>query len=305
MAIEILHGVGPSKIDLAYERLGDPGQPVVLLIMGLGAQLIAWPDGFCGELVQGGVQVIRFDNRDVGQSTHLTSAPMPNYLGALGGDFSSVSYTLSDMAADAAGLLDALGIESAHIVGASLGGFVAQTLAIEHRTRVLTLTSIMSSTGDRKVGQPRPETMAIFAMTPPRSRDEAMQNGVKAFAMIGSPKYPTDPARVAERTGRAYDRAFDPLGVMRQAVAVLASGDRTPELRRLEVPTLVIHGDADPLVTISGGRATAAAIRGAKLVVVEGMAHDLPEPLWAQLATEILALAKHGSRREELPVPQR
>jgi pimeloyl-ACP methyl ester carboxylesterase len=294
MAIEILHGVGPSKIDVAYERLGDPSQPVVLLIMGLGAQLIAWPDGLCDELVQGGLQVIRFDNRDVGQSTHLTTAPDPNYLGALGGDLSSVSYTLSDMAADAAGLLDALGIERAHIVGASLGGFVAQTLAIEHPARVRTLTSIMSSTGDRKVGQPRPETMAIFMLPPPRNREEAMQNGVKAFAVIGSPAYPTDPAQVAARTGRAYDRAFDPLGVMRQAVAVLASGDRTPALGTLEVPTLVIHGDADPLVGISGGRATAAAIKGAKLVVIEGMAHDLPQALWPQLAGEIVALTKRG-----------
>lgn len=168
MTIEIAHGVGPSKLDIAYERLGDPSHPPVLLIMGLSAQLIAWPDGFCDELVQRGLHVIRFDNRDVGKSTHMTTAPMPSYMAPIGGDFSSVSYTLSDMAADTAGLLDELGIASAHIVGASLGGVVAQTLAIEHRARVRSLTSIMSSTGDRKVGQPHPETMKIFAMAPPR-----------------------------------------------------------------------------------------------------------------------------------------
>ncbi len=292
MTIEIARGVGPSKIDIAYERLGNPNEPPLLLIMGLGAQLIAWPDGFCELLVAGGHHVIRFDNRDVGQSTHFHSAPMPNYLAALGGNFSSVAYTLSDMAADAAGLLDALGIASAHIVGASLGGFVAQTLAIEHPARVKTLTSIMSSTGDRTVGQPRSAIMGLFASTPPRNREEAMAAAVKAFKVIGSPKYPTDSAMVAERTGRSFDRGFDPIGTGRQAVAVLASGDRTPKLRALAVPTLVLHGDSDPLVDVSGGRATAAAIPGAKLRVFEGMGHDLPKPLWTELAGEILAVTK-------------
>ena len=293
MTIEIAHGVGPAKLDIAYERLGDPSAPPLLLIMGLGAQLISWPDGFCDELVRGGMQVIRFDNRDVGQSTHMTSAPMPNYPAALGGDFSSVTYRLSDMAADAAGLLDALGIASAHVVGASLGGFVAQTLAIEHRARVRTLTSMMSSTGDRSVGQPHPETMKIFAAGVPTNREQAIASAQAGARVIGSPKYPPDPEQVAERTGRAFDRAFDPLGMARQAIAVLASGDRTAGLRALEIPALVIHGDSDPLVDISGGRATAEALR-AELLVIEGMGHDLPRALWPQLAAKILTRVASG-----------
>jgi pimeloyl-ACP methyl ester carboxylesterase len=293
MTIEIAHGVGPAKLDIAYERLGDPMQPPLLLIMGLGAQLIAWPDGFCDELVRGGMHVIRFDNRDVGHSTHMTSAPMPNYPAALGGDFSSVTYRLSDMAADAAGLLDALDIASAHVVGASLGGFVAQTLAIEHRGRVRTLTSMMSSTGDRTVGQPHPETMKIFTAGVPTNREEAIASGQAGARVIGSPSYPPDPAQVAERTGRAFDRAFDPLGMARQAIAVLASGDRTAGLRALEIPALVIHGASDPLVDLSGGRATAEALR-AELLVIEGMGHDLPRALWPQIAAKILTRVASG-----------
>jgi len=293
--IEKAVNVGPARLEIAYERLGDPDATPVLLIMGMGAQLIAWPDGFCDELVRRGLYIIRFDNRDAGESTHMTGAPdMP---AALAGNFASVSYTLSDMAADTVGLLDVLGLPSAHLVGASLGGFVAQTVAIEHPQRVRSLTSIMSTTGDRTVGQPHPEAMGVFAGPPPVTRDQIVQRSVEIARAMGSPGYPPDPEVVAERARRAFDRAFDPLGMMRQAAASLASGDRTPRLRALDVPALVIHGDSDKLVDISGGRATAAAIPNAELVVVEGMAHDLPKALWSTIAGKIAEVVARGDAR--------
>ena len=277
MAIEIAHDVGPAHLEIAYERLGDPHAPPVLLIMGLGSQLIGWPDDLCAELVARGLQVIRFDNRDVGASSHVT-AP----------------YTLSDMAGDAAGLLDALGLASAHVVGASLGGFVAQTLAIEHPHRVRSLTSIMSSTGALSVGQPHPEALALFGGPPATTRAEVVQRMVDVFTVIGSPAYPIDRAAIAERAGRAFDRSYDPAGLLRQGRAVLASSDRTPRLRELRIPTLVIHGTADPMVDVSGGRATAAAIPGAELVVIEGMGHDLPRALWPELVRRIGELVQRA-----------
>jgi pimeloyl-ACP methyl ester carboxylesterase len=295
MTIEIASQVGPARLDIAYERLGDPHAPPVLLIMGLGAQLIAWPDGFCTELCAHGLQLIRFDNRDVGQSTHLTGAAEPNLAAALAGDHASASYTLSDMAADSVGLLDALGIPHAHVVGASLGGFIAQTIAIEHPGRVRSLTSIMSSTGAPSVGQPHADTMRIFAGPPAITRDDVVRRAVDAFRIIGSPGFPPDLESVAERTGRAYDRAYDPLGIARQAVAVLASADRTERLRSIAVPALVIHGADDRMVDVSGGRATAAAIPGAELVVIDGMGHDLPRALWSQLAPKIAELVHRST----------
>jgi pimeloyl-ACP methyl ester carboxylesterase len=291
MTIELARDVGPARLTIAYERLGDPNHPPLLLIMGLGAQLLHWPDGLCAELVARGFHVIRFDNRDAGQSTRLTSARPPDFMAAMGGDFSSAVYTLSDMAADAAGLLDALGIARAHVAGASLGGFVSQTLAIEHPTRVRSLTSIMSSTGSLTVGQPHPAAMQIFAGGPPTTRDEAIARARFAASVIGSPGFPPDFDAIAERAGRAFDRGFDPVAPVRQAVAVLASGDRTPRLRALTLPTLVIHGTADPLCDVSGGHATAAAIPGAELWIVEGMGHDLPAALWPEMATRISKLA--------------
>jgi pimeloyl-ACP methyl ester carboxylesterase len=292
MTIEIASKVGPARIDIAYERLGEAHAPPILLIMGLGAQLIAWPDGFCDELVGRGLQVIRFDNRDAGQSTHLRDAPAPDMAAALAGDVSSVSYTLSDMAVDAVGLLDALGLDSAHLVGASMGGFIAQTIAIEHPDRVRSLTSMMSSTGDRAVGQPRAEAMRIFAGPSPTTREEVVQRALHAVGIIGSPGFAPDLEGVADRAGRAYDRGFDALGIARQAIAVLAAGDRTAQLQALDVPALVIHGVDDLLIDVSGGRATAAAIRGAELVVIDGMGHELPRALWPRLATKIAALVQ-------------
>jgi pimeloyl-ACP methyl ester carboxylesterase len=285
---EMASKVGPAGIDIAYQRLGNPDAPVVLLIMGVAAQSINWPDAFCHALVKGGLQVVRFDNRDVGLSTHLTGAPPPNLPAVLAGDLSSVSYTLSDMAADAVGLLDVLGFGKAHVVGASMGGAIAQTMAIEHPNRVRSLTSMMSTTGHRSVGQPSPDVLReVFAGPPAVTRDEVIQRMVRAFRAVGSPGYPTDENEVAAGAGRAYDRGYDPIGAARQATASVASGDRTERLRHLDVPTLVIHGLADRMCDVSGGRATAEAIPGAELVLIEGMGHNLPPGLRPQLAARI------------------
>lgn len=295
MTVEIASKVGPSHIDIAYERFGDPHAPPVLLIMGLGAQMLSWPDGFVEILVSHGLHVIRFDNRDVGLSTHMRDAPMPNVPAALAGDVSSASYTLSDMAADTVGLIEALGLGSVHVVGASMGGFIAQTIAIEHPKTIRSLTSIMSTTGDRSVGQPAPEALSSMIGPPPTTRQQVIDRALAAFRVIGSPGFEVNPAEIAERIGLAYDRAFDPLGMARQAVAVIASGDRTPKLRDVTTPTLVIHGSHDRMCDVSGGRATAAAIAGAELVIIDGMGHDLPRAIWPRLGELIAAHVRHAS----------
>jgi pimeloyl-ACP methyl ester carboxylesterase len=275
--------VGPAGIEVAYQRFGDPGAPPVLLVMGVAVQMLGWPDGFCAELVARGVQVIRFDNRDVGLSTHFTDAPVTDLGAALGGDLSSVSYTLSDMAADAVGLLDALGLDSAHLVGMSMGGAIAQTMAIEHPGRVRSLTSMMSTTGDLAVGQANRDALDALAGPQPTNRQEVIDQRVRVAQ-----------AAVAERAARSYDRAYAPPGVVRQAAASVASGDRTERLRWLDLPTLVIHGADDPMCDVSGGRATAAAVPGAELVVFDGMGHDLPRDLWAGIATLITDLVQRA-----------
>ena len=280
--------VGPAGIDIAYQRLGNLDAPAVLLIMGLAAQMIHWPDEFCQTLVNDGLQVIRFDNRDSGLSMHLADAPTPNLPAVLAGDHSSASYTLSDMADDTVGLLDHLGIAQAHIVGASMGGQIAQTMAIEHPERVRSLISMMSTTGDKRVGQPSPEVLRqLFSGPPPVSRDEVIQRMVRATEITGSPDYPSDEEETKVRAGCAFDRCYDPVGTTRQAVATVVSGDRTEALRSLSVRTLVIHGLADRLCDASGGRATANAIPGAELVLIEGMGHNLPPGLRTRIADVI------------------
>ncbi len=294
----IATNVGPAKIDIAYERFGDSEAPPVLLIMGVGAQMISWPDGFCTALVERGLHVIRFDNRDVGRSSHMSNAPTPDLPAALRGDLSSVSYTLSDMAADAIGLLDFLNIKSAHLVGASMGGAIAQTAAIEHPRRVGSLTSIMSTTGNMKVGQANPETLKkIFGGASAVTRQEVIDRQVKAFRVIGSPGFPTAPELIAASAGHAFDRGYDPAGVARQAIASVASGDRTELLRKLDVPTLVIHGLDDVMCDVSGGRATAAAIPQSKLVLIKGMGHNLPKQLWTNIAKHIAGIVRIGEDR--------
>jgi pimeloyl-ACP methyl ester carboxylesterase len=287
--------VGPSAIEIAYERRGSLTDPVVLLVMGLAAQLIQWPDGFLDRLVNRGLQVIRFDNRDAGHSTHFNAAPKPNLPAALAGDLSSAAYTLSDMAADAVGLLDALELDAAHVVGASLGGAIAQTMAIEHPARIRSITSMMSTTGNMTVGQAHPETLkALFSGPPATTRQAVMDRAVRAFSVVGSPGYATDPAEIAERAGLAWDRDHDEIAVARQAVASVASGDRTSQLRALDVPALVIHGLADTMCDVSGGRATAAAIPRAELVLIDGMGHNLPPGLWERVADQIAEVVQRG-----------
>jgi len=293
-AVDRIETVRVGEIDLAYETFGDPSDPAVLLVMGLATQMLGWPDALCTGLAERGHHVIRFDNRDIGLSTHLSDAPAADVMALMAGDTSSASYRLSDMAADAVGLLDALGIESAHVVGASMGGMIAQTVAIEHPERVRTLTSIMSTTGDPSVGAPTPAAMGALLAPPPTTRDGAIEGTVAAYRVIGSPAYPFDEAELRERAGIAYDRGHDPAGVSRQLAAILASGDRTAKLRELAVPTLVIHGDRDVLVQPSGGEATAAAIPGAEHVVIEGMGHDLPAALVPELVDRIAAHAANG-----------
>jgi len=283
-------------IELAYERFGDPSDPPLLLLMGLATQMLGWPDEFCGQLARRGLSVVRFDNRDVGLSTHLGHARPPDVPAALSGDTSSTSYTLSDMARDAVGLLDALDVESAHVVGASMGGMIAQTLAIERPERIRTLTSIMSTTGDPSVGGASEEAFGVLLAPPARDRAEAIERTVATYRVIGSPAYELDEPALRERAGLSFDRGYDPAGVARQLVAILASGDRTERLRRLRLPTLVIHGTEDPLVRVSGGRATATAIPGAELLELDGMGHDLPRALWPEIVDRIVSLVERVER---------
>jgi pimeloyl-ACP methyl ester carboxylesterase len=283
MSVEVALSVGPARLDIAYEKFGDPGAPPVLLLMGLGTQMLGWPDGFCTALAARGVHVIRFDNRDIGLSSHLTDAPMPDVRAALLGDTSSASYRLSDMAADTSGLLDALGLDSAHLVGASMGGMIAQTLAIEQPDRVRSLTSIMSTTGDPSVGQATQRALAALLSPPAKTREEAIERTVSIVRVIGSPAFELDEPDLRWRAGLAYDRANDPVGVGRQLAAIAASGDRTGALGSVTVPTLVIHGADDPLVNVSGGRA--------------GMGHHLSRELWREIVRRIDELVERAEER--------
>lgn len=279
-----------GDMEIAYEQFGDRSDPPVLLIMGLATQMLGWPDEFCAMLAGRSHHVVRFDNRDIGLSTHLHDAPPPDIMAAVSGDTSSASYTLSDMARDTVGLLDVLGLESAHIVGASMGGMIAQTVAIEHPRRVRSLTSIMATTGDSRVGEATQEALATLLAPPPTNLDEAMDRTVATYRVIGSPGYDLDEPALRDQARRAYERSFDPAGVGRQLLAILASGDRTERLRTLGVPTLVIHGAEDPLVRVSGGRATAETVPDAELSIIEGMGHDFPRELWREVTGRIADL---------------
>ena len=290
MAVETVKANG---IEIAYETFGDPAARPMLLVMGLGAQMIVWHDEFCAGLVDRGFHVIRYDNRDVGLSTHLHDAPEPDVMAALAGNPSSASYTLDDMADDAAGLLDELGVRSAHVVGASMGGMIAQTIAIRHPDRVRSLISIMSTPAPG-VGAPTPEASAALLAAPATNREEAIERALAASKVIGSPGFPADEEWTAWATGEAYDRGFDPAGVARQLVAIQASGDRRPGLAGLTMPTLVIHGADDPLVQLAGGQATAEAVPGAELLVIPGMGHSLPRQVWPQITDAIVRTADRG-----------
>ncbi|MFI7601925.1 alpha/beta fold hydrolase [Actinoplanes sp. NPDC049681] len=278
-----------NGVELAYETLGDPAAPPLLLIMGLGAQLVDWPQEFCELLAGEGLRVVRFDNRDAGLSTQLENLGVPDFAALLSGDRSVAPYLLADMAADTAGLLDVLGITRAHVVGASMGGMIAQQLTVDHPGRVASLCSIMSTTGDRTVGRSTPEAAALLGRPPATSREEVLAAAVAGARVIGSPGFPATEEELLRRASAKYDRAYRPLGTLRQYAAVIASPDRTPGLREVTAPTLVVHGEDDPLVDVSGGRATAAAIPGARLLTVPGMGHDLPRELWPRITEAIVA----------------
>ena len=278
-----------NGIELEYDTFGDPADPALLLIMGLATQMTAWDPRFCALLADRGFHVIRFDNRDAGLSTQFDHLPVPDILAILGGDPGTAPYLLADLAADAVGLLDALAVERAHVVGVSMGGMIGQELAINHPERVLSLCSVMSTTGDRAVGQPSHEALAAILSPGGVDREQAIERGVNVLRAIGSPAPElavTDEWR-RERTAAAYDRANRPAGGARQFAAIVASPDRTQELGKLTIPVLVMHGDQDRLVNVSGGQATAAAVLGAELIVFPGLGHDLPEPLWTAFVDAI------------------
>ncbi len=288
-----MHAFGDERlapangIELAYQEMGDADGEPLLLVMGMATQMIAWNEDFCGILVERGFRVVRFDNRDTGRSTKIESAGVPKRLDMMIGRRASAPYLLRDMAADMMGLMDHLGIDSAHLVGASMGGMIAQTAAIEHPERVRSMVSIMSNTGSRWTGMPSRRAMAVLLGRPAGGREAAIERAVKTFSVIGSPGYPFEEDRVREIAGRSYDRGHSAAGVIRQLHAITASGDRTQALHGVRIPTSVIHGNRDQLVRPPGGRATARAIPGARLKMIDGMGHDLPRRLWPVFAEEI------------------
>ena len=288
-----------NGINIEYESFGPESADPVLLIMGLGAQLTLWPVELCEALVSRGFRVIRYDNRDVGLSTKFVDAPVPQLPAVLAavmsGQDPQVTYRLDDMAADAAGLLDALGLERAHIVGASMGGMIAQLFAATYPERTLSLTSIMSTTGNPTLPPASPEAIGVLMSRPQGGDvDAVVEFGVKAARVIGSPAYPADEAALRARVRRDVERSNYPAGFARQMAAIYASGDRRAKLASITAPTVVIHGAADPLVPVEGGRDTAATIKGAELIEIEGMGHDLPLALVDRIADAIAAVAKRA-----------
>ncbi len=265
--------------EVCFETFGDPSDPALLLTMGLATQMLGWHEDFCDALAGRGFHVIRYDNRDVGRSQRMNGR-VPSTLELLRRDKRAASYTLEDMAADGIGVLDHLGIERAHVIGASMGGMIVQTLAARFPERVLSLVSMMSNTGARWSGQPSPRLYHVLLKNPPRDRAGYQQHAVWVFSKIGSPGYERDDDDLRRIAGMSYDRGINPAGSARQLAAIIHSGDRTPLLRTITAPTLVIHGDRDKLVPPSGGRATARAIPGARLLLIRGMGHDIPRGAW-------------------------
>ena len=276
-----------NGIDVEYVTSGDPTDPALLLVMGLGAQLISWPDMFLEQLTARGFFTIRFDNRDSGFSTKFEGTP--DLLALLGGDRSSAPYLVEDMADDARGLLDELGLEQVHVVGVSMGGMITQALVIHHPSRFLTACSIMSTTGDVTVGAPTGEAVSAMLRPAANNRDEAIAASLASSKVISSPGFAFDVDLMTRRAAAAYDRSYCPEGTARQLGAILASPDRTDGLRHVKMPFLVIHGEEDPLISVSGGKATAAAVPDAQLILIPGMGHDLPEAAWDQIIDAIVA----------------
>ncbi len=284
-----------NGIEIEYDVTGPEGGEPLLLIMGLGAQMTRWPQALRDKLAAQGLRVIWFDNRDVGLSTKLDAAGLPDVRAiaeaVAKGQKPPVAYDLSDMAADAVGLLGALGIQRAHIVGASLGGMVAQLVAADHRERVLSLTSIMSSSGNRQLPPPTPEAVAVLNNRGPDPKEDFegfLEHSVKGAFAVGSPGYPPNPDEIKARARADFARAYFPAGFQRQYAAAMASPDRRPKLKTITAPTVVLHGADDPLVPLAAGQDTAANIPGAELVVIPGMGHDLPAALHDQTVEAIM-----------------
>ena len=278
-----------GDVELVYERVGPPDGEPLLLVMGLAMQMLFWHDDLCAEFARQGFSPVRFDNRDVGESTHLTGRGAPSLPAVLAAPRSVASYRVADMAADAVAVLDALGWESAHVVGTSMGGMIAQALAIEHPHRVRSLTSVMSTPSPR-IGRPTFGATLALAARPARSADQAAERVVRTFRVIGSPGYPLDENWLRDYGRRAFARGHDPAGGRRQLAAINASHSRVAGLRGVRVPTLVVHGEADPLVRPAGGRATAEAVPGARLMTFPGMGHNLPRELWPTVVGAIAGL---------------
>jgi pimeloyl-ACP methyl ester carboxylesterase len=283
-----------NEIDIEYETFGDPQSPPLLLIMGLGAQMISWEDDFCSQLAGRGFHVIRFDNRDSGLSTRMEAAGPPDMAAALSGN-PQPAYRLDDMAADAVGLLDALGIEAAHVVGASMGGYIAQLVAINHPGRVLSLTSIMSGPNTAEGVPPTPEGAAVLVLKPPATREDRIELAMSIRRVLVGSADPFDEAFERARATRAVDRAYYAVGTGRQLVAVIAAEPRLERLKKLRAPMLVIHGKDDVLVPVENGRIVAAAVPGARLLEIDGMGHDLPRRVWPQVLDAIGANARKAS----------
>ncbi len=284
--------VQANGIQLCYDTFGSKNDPPMLLIMGLGVQMVAWPDEFCAQLAQKGFWVIRFDNRDVGKSTSLDEAGIPNVMevmmAAMQGQTPSAPYLLKDMAQDAVGLLDALGIEKAHVVGASMGGMIVQELLIHSPERISTATSIMSTTGDPSLPQATPEALNVLMTPAPMQRDKYLDNSLTVWQVLNGDVFPLRETAVREHAALAFDRGLNPAGTARQMAAIFASGSRREPLKQVQVPTLVIHGDADPLVPLAAGEDTAVHIPNAELLIIEGMGHGLPLETWPQVVGAIV-----------------
>lgn len=300
--VDDLRTAAANGLTLAYQSFGDPRHPPILLVTGLGTQMLGWPAEFCQLLADRGHHVTRFDNRDIGLSTHLDDLPPGQPVAAFFGR--TPPYLLADMAQDTAELIGALGRDGVHVVGLSMGGCISQVLTLEYPTLVRSLTSMSSTTGSRRVGRPRLDlARRMITQKAAQNKDEAIELGLANWRRTGSPGYPFDEERVRRRISESWDRRYDPAGSARQFAALLAAPDRTAALAAVAVPTLVLHGEADPLIGISGGRATAKAIPGARLVTYPGMGHDLPEALWPAFVAEIGRTVAQGEsvRVDERP----
>jgi pimeloyl-ACP methyl ester carboxylesterase len=291
-----MSNVTANGIQIEYDTFGDSLSPALLLIMGGGSQMIYWEVEFCKLLATKGHFVIRFDNRDVGLSTKFEEAGIPDMMAAMKGEPVSPAYTLEDMADDAVGLLGALGIEKAHICGASVGGMIAQIIAYQHPERVLSLTSIMSSTGNPALPQIKPNVLAEVYRPVPADREAYIEHHVNMWRKLWSPGFPFDEMRLQTLMAESYDRSFYPQGMARQSAAVLTHGYRRLSIASISVPTLVIHGDKDPFMSVEGGKETAHLIAGAELVIIDGMGHDIPKEAWSRIVNAICNLTARVTR---------